>query len=111
MKSYSDTKVLKWSWLKRQSYIPCSDILGDGSKAGWKLIEKFPIESIKYNPIEYPNPLSMNQVLEMVEEFYPFGFYPIRIDSNLNLKDGQHSLKFSQLCGFKFIDVWIEEKE
>ncbi|MBX3043705.1 MAG: hypothetical protein KIT33_02660 [Candidatus Kapabacteria bacterium] len=52
MKSYTNNKVLKGSWIKRQSYFLSSDMLGDGSKAGWKLIEIFLIESIKYNPIE-----------------------------------------------------------
>lgn len=110
MKSYSDNEVLKWSWLKRQNYLPSSDSIGDGSLLGWKLLEKFPIDNIKHNQKEYPNSISMNQVIEMIEDFHPFGFYPIRIDSNFNLKDGQHRLKFAQLCNFKFIDVWIEEK-
>ena len=111
MRSYKDNEILKWSWLKRQSYIPSSNAIGDGSVAGWHLIEKFPIENIKYNKKNYPNPILMNQVFEMINEFYPFGFYPIRINQKGKLLDGQHRLKFAQLCGLKFIDVWIEKKE
>lgn len=108
MKTYNSDDTLTWNWLKRQEYLDASDAIGDGSKAGWKLIEKYPIEKIKYDPTNYPNPLYLSHVLEMVDEFYPFGFYPIRIDANGNLKDGLHRLKFAQLCGWKCIDVWVE---
>lgn len=108
MKEYENDETLKWSWLKRQSYIHSSNAIGEGAVAGWKLIEKFPIKKIKHNSLNYPNPLMKKQVNEMVEEFYPFGFYPIRINQNYQLKDGQHRLKFAELCGFEFIDVWVE---
>lgn len=108
MKTYQDNKILKWSWLKRQNYLPASDALGNASSIGWRLIEKFPIEKIQFNKSTYPNKINPTQVIEMINEFYPFGFYPIRIDGDGNLKDGQHRLKFAQLCGWRYIDVWIE---
>ncbi len=109
MKTYKDNEVKTWNWLKRQSYIPSSNAIGDGSVAGWQLIEQFPIEKIKHDPDKYPNSISMPQVLEMLNEFYPFGFYPIRINEAGQLLDGQHRLKFARLCGLKFIDVWVEK--
>ena len=75
---------------------------------GWKLVEKYPIERIIYNQDDYPNPINHRQVVEMVEEFYPFGFHPIRINKDGVLVDGQHRLKFAQLCCLKFIDVFVE---
>ncbi len=108
MVSYSDKEVKKWSWIKHQSYIPSSDALGNGSAANRKLIEKFPIENINHNPNNYPNPISIQQVLEMLDEFYPFGFIPIRINEDGNLLDGQHRLKFALMCGLKYVDVWVD---
>ncbi len=70
MKTYDSNETKKWSWLKRQEYIPSSDACGDGSQVGWKLIEKFPIEKIIYDKNNYPNKLLMGQVLEMIDEFY-----------------------------------------
>lgn len=70
---------------------------------GWQLIEKYPIERIIYNQDDYPNPINLRQVFDMIEEFYP-----IRINKDGNLLDGQHRLKFAQLCCLKFIDVFVE---
>ena len=108
MKTYDSNETRKWSWLKRQQYIPSSDSLGDGSQAGWELIEKFPIDEIIHDQKNYPNKLVMKNVLDMIDEFYPFGFEPIRISPEKKLLDGQHRLKFAQLCDLKFIDVWID---
>jgi|GEM_PF-2063826 len=110
MKAYKDTEIKSWNWLKRQSYIHSSDAIGNGNLIGWKLVEKFPIENIIYRPEKYPNALLMSDVLKMIDEFHPFGFYPIRINQYSELLDGQHRLKFAQLCGLKFIDVWIEHQ-
>jgi hypothetical protein len=110
MMSYKDSETKNWNWLKRQTYIPSSDAIGNGALVSWKLVEKFPIEDIKYNPANYPNPITISDVLEMINEFHPFGFYPIRINQFNELLDGQHRLKFAQLCGLKFIDVWVDEK-
>lgn len=107
MKTYDSNEIKKWSWLKRQEYIPSSDASGDSSQAGFKIIEKYPIEKIIHDKKNYPNKLFMGQVLEMIDEFYPFGFDPIMINNKKELLDGQHRLKFAELCGLKFIDVWI----
>ena len=111
MKTYDSNETRKWSWLKRQKYIPSSNALGDGSKIGWKLIEKFPIEKIIHDEKNYPNKILMSSVLEMTDEFYPFGFTPIRINTERKLLDGLHRLKFAELCGLKFIDVWIDNNK
>jgi hypothetical protein len=111
MKTYNSNEIYKWNWLKKQDYIHSSDSLGDPSKIGWKLFEKFPIHDIQYNPVDYPNELDLSLVIHMITEFYPFGFHPIRIDKNFKLRDGQHRLKFAQLCNFKFIDVWIDSNK
>lgn len=109
MKKYNSDEIRTWSWLKRQKYIPSSDSLGSGEIVNWQLIEKFPIEKIKYDINNYPNKINMSEVLFMIEEFYPFGFVPITIDKNYYLLDGQHRLKFAELCGFMYIDVWIDK--
>lgn len=108
MKTYQDNEIKSWSWCKRQEYIHSSDALGDGSIIGWKLAEKYPIDKIKYSQESYPNPINLRLVFEMVDEFYPFGFHPIRINKDGFLVDGQHRLKFAQLCCLKFIDVFVE---
>jgi len=109
MKTYKDDEVKSWNWCKRQEYIPSSDSIGNGSVLGWRLIEKYPIIKIKYNQNNYPNPINHRQIIEMVDEFHPFGFHPIRINKDGILQDGQHRLKFAQLCCLKFIDVFMEE--
>jgi hypothetical protein len=63
MKTYNDNEIRNWNWLKRQSYIPSSDAIGNGAVAGWKLIEKFPIEKIKYNSNNYPLSIKSNKCL------------------------------------------------
>ena len=108
MKTYQDTETKSWEWLKRQSYIPSSDAIGDGSKVGWELIEKYPVGKVKI-PRNYPNPVDMRSVIEMIDSFHPFGFYPIRISNRGTLLDGQHRLKFAQLCGLKYVDVWVDD--
>lgn len=108
MKSYKDTEVKNWNWCKRQEYIHSSDSLSNGSSIAWKLIEKFPINKIQYNQDNYPNPINLHQVLEMIYEFYPFAFHPIKINKEGILVYGQHRLKFAQLCCLKFIDVFVE---
>ena len=108
MKNYKSDKVKGWNWIKKQDYIPASDAIGDGAIADWKLIEKFPMEKIKYNPKTYPNHVSMNQVLEMMNEFYPFGFYPIRINKKGELKDGLHRFTFAKMACLNYIDVFVE---
>ena len=109
MKTYPSNQTLKWSFLKRQDYLESSDAIGDGSSGGLSLICKFPIDKIKFDSTKYPNCLKLSQVIEMIDEFYPFGFYPILIDEEDNLKDGQHRLKLAELCGWKFIDVWVKK--
>jgi hypothetical protein len=108
MKTYDSNETLKWSWLKKQDYISSSDAIGDGSQIGWKLIEKFQIQNIIHDESNYPNKINQKEVIQMIEEFYPVGFYPLRIKKNGILLDGQHRLKFAQLCGLKYIDVWID---
>lgn len=108
MKRYDCNETKTLSWLKRQSYIHSSDAIGDGSVAGWKLIEKFPIDKIVHEPVNYLNPVSMPEVLYMLNNFYPFGFYPVRLNKNNVLVDGQHRLKFAQMCKLEYIDVWVE---
>lgn len=108
MKSYHVEEIRSWNWCKRQEYIPSSDSLGDGSSIGWKLIEKYPIAKIKFDKDNYPNAINNHQVLEMVDEFYPFAFHPIRINKESYLVDGQHRLKFAHLCCLKYIDVFVE---
>ena len=108
MKSYTTNEVKTWNWLKKQKYIHSSNSLGDGKSVGWKLLERLPINCILHEPAIYPNPIDMVQVMAMLTDFYPFGFVPIRLNIQNKLLDGQHRLKFAQLCGFKFIDVWID---
>jgi hypothetical protein len=110
MRNYQSDKAKSWHWVKRQEYIPASDALGNCEILGWKLIEKFPIDKIKYDPNNYPNKLDLAQVLDMTNEFFPFGFYPIRIDKKGNLKDGLHRLTFAKWSCLKYIDVFVEYK-
>ena len=108
MKNYKSDEIKSWNWIKRQNYIPASDAIGNGSIAGWKLVEKFPIDKIKHNPKIYSNKVLAHQVIEMIEEFFPFGFYPIRINKNGELQDGLHRLTFAKMACLKFIDVFVE---
>ncbi len=108
MKTYDSNEAKSWQWVKRQKYIPASDAIGDGSILGWRLVEKFPIKKIKHNAETYSNPVSMKQVLEMMDKFFPFGFYPIRINKNGELQDGLHRLTFAKMSCLKFVDVFVE---
>lgn len=107
MKSYKDTEIKSSHWLKRQKYVPASDVLGDGLNLGWKLVDRFPVSKIIHDPSQYPNPLKISQVIEMMDEFHPFGFLPLLLDNDFRLLDGQHRLTLAQWCCFEFVDVWI----
>jgi hypothetical protein len=108
MKNYKYDESKSWNWVVRQQYIPASDAIGDGSLLGWKLVEKFLVDNIKYDAASYPNEVSMRQVLEMMEDFHPFGFYPIRINQKNELRDGLHRLTIAKMACLKYIDVFIE---
>lgn len=110
MKSYNSNEILNWKQLKKHKYLESSDSLGDGSQIGWKLIEKFPIDKIKHDANTYQNSLNLNEVINIINEFYPFAYQPIRLNYNHELVDGQHRLKVAELCGFEFIDVFIDNK-
>lgn len=108
MKTYDSEEHKSWNWLKQQKYIPSSDSAVNGSILGWIFKERVPVKSIKHDPATYPNKLKIGEVLYMLDEFYPFGWHPIRIDSRFRLLDGQHRLKFAQLCGLEFVDIFID---
>ncbi len=108
MRTYDSNETRALKWLRKQKYIHSSDAIGNGDVAGWKLVEKFPIEKIVHDVTNYPNQISMMEVDYMLKDFYPFGFYPIRLNKDYLLVDGQHRLKVAEICGFEFIDVWIE---
>lgn len=108
MKTYNSEESKSIHWLKRQKYIESSDSLGTVSILNWKLESKVPIDQIKHDKDNYPNELDLAEVIYMMDNFYPFGFHPIRVDKNFNLKDGQHRLKLAKMVGIKFIDVWVE---
>lgn len=108
MKTYHSDESKSIHWLKRQKYIESSDSLGDGSALCWQFFPKIPIDKIKHDPSKYPNQLDLAEVIYMMDNFYPSGFHPIRVDKDFNLKDGQHRLKFAKMVGLQFIDVWVE---
>lgn len=108
MKTYNSDEVKSWNWVRRRDYIPASDAIGDGSILNWKVVEKFSIKNIKHNPDNYPNQVDMGDVLDLMYNFHPFGFYPIRIDKNGELKDGLHRYTFAKMACLKFIDVFVE---
>lgn len=108
MKTYNSEELKSIHWLKRQKYIESSDSLGDGSTMQWQLKSKVPIDTINIDSNNYPNQLDLAEVIYMMDNFYPSGFHPIRVDKEFNLKDGQHRLKLAKMVGIKFIDVWVE---
>jgi hypothetical protein len=111
MKAYNSEKHYKSRWLMGQEYVHCSDAVKGSTILNllYEIVEKYPIEKIKHDKDNYPNPIDLAQVLYMSNNFYPYAFEPITINKNSELKDGQHRLELAKWFGWKYIDVCIEK--
>lgn len=112
MKNYSDKTCKDLRWIKSKNYIESSDSSPSDESlklVNWIVKSKFPIDNIKYNIEKYFNKPDYSQIEYMKKYFYPFGWEPIRVNTNFELIDGQHRLLFARDVGLKYIDIYIDK--
>lgn len=101
---------------RMKNYVPCPDYFDTCSFLTehpdiFRLVRKFPIEEIKYDPCHYPNPLDSLHAEEIISEFYPEAWEPVWIDPRNNLTDGQHRLHAAKEMRMEFVDVIVYDEE
>lgn len=100
--------------IKAKNYIPSPEY----HKTLWaytafpevfKRIDKYPINKIKFDKkyLPFQNPVIINSVNSIVDEFYLGAWEPIFLNEKGYLTDGQHRLAAARKMHLKFIDVII----
>jgi ParB-like nuclease domain len=117
-KKYSDNKTYSKNYLKRIKYIPCEYfsvpsflIYGDKEiKLSWFFKSKVEIEKIKLpeDPLENRDLIDKGRIENIVENFHPFGWGPIRVNPNMEVLDGYHRVVSAQKLGLKYLDIIID---
>lgn len=69
---------------------------------------KIPINEIIIDKKFVPNPLCEETVQTISNYFYEWNWYPIIIDENYFLRDGQHRIEFARRKGLRYIDAIIQ---
>ena len=104
---------------KQKTYIPCLYWMLDNSTINKAIgdpalyhqgFPKVPINKI-VKPDKYPNPIQRATVLDILTNFHTEGWWPISVDENFVLRDGQHRLCAAKMMCLEYIDVvMIPEK-
>jgi hypothetical protein len=98
-----------------KNYIPSPDYLTSmysnpqfGGR--WVVVRKIPINKIKIDKslFSFQNEVSLRQVEGMVKEFTEGGWYPVMVNSDYFLLDGQHRLATAKKMKLKYIDVVVD---
>jgi hypothetical protein len=77
----------------------------------WTPALRIPLENIRVDKsrMEFPNDVSMDNVEDIVEYFDIDFWYPIVIDKESYLVDGQHRLEIARRVGLKYLDAVIQD--
>lgn len=95
----------------RKKYVPvelwntCND---PGINRRFSLIRKVPLISIKYDQKYFPNKVDFSIVDFIVENFSVDYWYPIFVNPNYYLIDGQHRFQAANRLGLKYMDVVVD---
>src|SRR6266511_1762118 len=98
-------------------YIPSPDYLTDmylnpSFQGQWVVVTKVSIEKIKVDKslFSFQNEVDMNEVNYMCKNFHVGAWYPIMVNSDYFLLDGQHRIATAKKMNLKYIDVVIDNR-
>jgi hypothetical protein len=98
-----------------KNYIPSPDYLTNMYSnpcynGRWKVVEKVLISQIKIDKslFSFQNEVSSTAVDWICKEFHVGAWYPIMVNSEYYLLDGQHRLAAAKKMKLKYIDVVID---
>src|SRR5688572_11706381 len=76
----------------------------------WAVIKRVSIAQIKVDKslFSYQNEVDMDEVNYMCENFHVEAWYPIMVNPNYFLLDGQHRLAAAKKMNLKYIDVVVD---
>jgi len=79
----------------------------------WVVVPKIPIDKIKVDKalFSHQNEINWADVNSITEDFEIGAWFPIMVNPNLFLLDGQHRLAAAQNMKLKFLDVVIDNGE
>ena len=77
----------------------------------WVVVKKVPISKIKIDKtlFSYQNEVNWNDVNYICTNFEVGGWFPIMVNSDYFLLDGQHRLAAAQKMNLKYLDVVIDD--
>lgn len=98
-----------------KNYIPSPDYLtsmysNSCFQGRWKVVEKVPVSQIKINKalFSFQNEIGSTAVEWICKEFHVGAWYPIMVNSEYFLLDGQHRLAAAKKMKLKYIDIVID---
>ena len=101
-----------------KNYIPVlksnkEDFYEKFDKPYFKVKSKFPIKDILFDVkrLSYNNPIYRETVETIKNSFDIDNWYPVLVDMEFYLLDGQHRILAAKEMGFKYIDIVIENTE
>ena len=98
-----------------KTYIPSPDYLtsmysNPQFHGRWIVVTKIPIEKIKVDKslFSFQNDVNWSEVEYMSKNFEKGAWFPVMVNPNYFLLDGQHRLATAQKMKLKFIDVVVD---
>jgi hypothetical protein len=102
----------------RTTYIPSPDYLifmysSSEFNGRWVVQTKIPIEKIKIDKalFSFQNDVDMGAVEYLCENFEIGAWYPVMVNTEYFLLDGQHRLAAAQKMGLQYIDIVVDNGE
>src|SRR5215210_1268265 len=76
-------------------------------------VRKIPLEKIKIdkNLMSFPNPVYESTVQAIIQHFDEWAWFPILINKDYFLLDGQHRIEVARHLNLRFIDAIIDNQE
>lgn len=103
--------------MKRKAYIPVPEenyrIFTQFDKPYWAERRRVPIEDIKIDKslMSYPNPVYEETVQIILEHFDLDQWWPVMINEDGFLLDGQHRLEVAKRLHLQFIDTVVRNED
>lgn len=102
----------------KKAYIPSPDYLTSmyvkpEFNGRWVVVPKIPIDKIKVDKalFSHQNEINWADVNSITEDFEIGAWFPIMVNPNLFLLDGQHRLAAAQKMKLKYLDVVVDSGE
>jgi uncharacterized protein (DUF1015 family) len=76
----------------------------------FKTVDKVRIQKIKIDKslFDFQNEVDIGEIDYMVKHFHRGAWYPVMLNQNFYLIDGQHRIAAAKKLGLKYIDVTIQ---